>query len=245
VLLVADDLHEALGLAAGARAAVGREGELADLVLELLLLALRLGEADAGDFRVAVGGVRDVAVVHRVRGARRRACRPGRALRASPCAPASAGRPRRRWRRRPSRWSRTVVDLDEAALGGLHAGFLEADVLDVRRAAGGHEHDVHLSSFFSPPASTGMVTPFLPFFTVPSLAPVMTSMPRFLKALLSSAEQSSSSTGRMRGITSSSVTLEPKALKTSANSQPTAPAPTTAIVLGADGRASAPRPTRG
>jgi hypothetical protein len=37
----------------------------------------------------------------------------------------------------------------------------------------------------------------------------------------------------MYGATSISVTLVPKALKTSANSQPTAPAPTTAIVLGA------------
>ncbi len=44
VLRVADDLHEAVGLARGARAPVRREGELADLVLELLLLALLLGE---------------------------------------------------------------------------------------------------------------------------------------------------------------------------------------------------------
>ena len=35
------------------------------------------------------------------------------------------------------------------------------------------------------------------------------------------------------GATSSSVTSVPKALKTSANSQPTAPAPTMAIVFGA------------
>ena len=37
-----------------------------------------------------------------------------------------------------------LVDLDEAAVGELHAGFLEPDVLDVRRAAGGDEHDVGL-----------------------------------------------------------------------------------------------------
>ena len=35
-----------------------------------------------------------------------------------------------------------LVDLDEAAVGELNAGFLEADVLDDRRATGGDEHDV-------------------------------------------------------------------------------------------------------
>ena len=43
----------------------------------------------------------------------------------------------------------------------------------------------------------------------------------------------------MRGSASISVTLVPKALKMSANSQPTAPAPITAIVLGACSRNSA------
>ena len=51
VLRVANDLHEAFRLARRARAAVRREGELADLVVELLLLALLLGEADRRDFR--------------------------------------------------------------------------------------------------------------------------------------------------------------------------------------------------
>ncbi len=43
----------------------------------------------------------------------------------------------------------------------------------------------------------------------------------------------------MTGITSISVTCDPKALKTSANSQPTAPAPTITIDLGAFSRMSA------
>ena len=43
----------------------------------------------------------------------------------------------------------------------------------------------------------------------------------------------------MRGRASISVTLVPKALNTSANSQPIAPAPTIAIVLGACSRKSA------
>ena len=43
----------------------------------------------------------------------------------------------------------------------------------------------------------------------------------------------------MRGSTSMRVTLVPKALKMSANSDPTAPAPITTIVLGACSRNSA------
>ncbi len=35
-----------------------------------------------------------------------------------------------------------LVDLDEAAVGELHAGFLEANVLGVRRTSRGHEHAV-------------------------------------------------------------------------------------------------------
>ena len=96
-----------------------------------------------------------------------------------------------------------------------------------------------VSSFFSPPASTVIVTESLPTFTLPSLAPVRTSIFRFLKARSTSFEQSASSTGRMFGITSTRVTCDPKAAKTSANSQPTAPAPTMVIVFGAFSRISA------
>ncbi len=95
------------------------------------------------------------------------------------------------------------------------------------------------SSFFSPPASTVIDTESLPTFTFEILAPVRTSIFRFLKARSTSLEQSASSTGRMFGITSTSVTCEPNAVKTSANSQPTAPAPTMTIDFGAFSRISA------
>ncbi len=57
--------------------------------------------------------------------------------------------------------------------------------------------------------------------------------------MASASEHSASSMGRMRGSASTSVTLVPKALKMSANSEPTAPAPTTIIDLGAASRKSA------
>src|SRR4029079_16657329 len=67
VCRIANDLHEALGLARRARSAACHERELANLVIELLVLALLLGEPDRRDLRVAVGRVRDVVVVHPVR----------------------------------------------------------------------------------------------------------------------------------------------------------------------------------
>jgi hypothetical protein len=90
-----------------------------------------------------------------------------------------------------------------------------------------------VSVSFFPPTSTVIEAESGPTFTSPIFAEVWTSMPRFLNDFATSAEHSASSSGRMEGATSISVTLVPKALKTSANSQPTAPAPTTAIVLGA------------
>src|ERR1051326_4492358 len=62
VLGVADDFHEDLRFAGRAGTSVRRERELADLVLELLVFALLLGEADGRDFRMAVRGARNVAV---------------------------------------------------------------------------------------------------------------------------------------------------------------------------------------
>ena len=96
-----------------------------------------------------------------------------------------------------------------------------------------------LSSFFSPPASIVIDTESLPTFTLEIFAPVRTSIFRFLNARSTSLEQSASSTGRMFGMTSTSVTCEPKAANTSANSQPTAPAPTMTIDFGAFSRISA------
>ena len=92
---------------------------------------------------------------------------------------------------------------------------------------------------FCPPDSTSRVTEFLPTVAFSTLAPARTSIPRFLKLLATTSEDSASSMGRMRGSASISHTLVPKALKMSANSLPTAPAPTTAIVLGAPSRKSA------
>ena len=51
-LLVGEDLDEAVGVQHGARAAVGGERELADLVVDAGLLQLLLGLADGGDFRL-------------------------------------------------------------------------------------------------------------------------------------------------------------------------------------------------
>src|SRR5688572_20161473 len=67
IFRVSNDLHEPVGLAAGARAAICREGKLPDLVLELLFLALLLGEPDRCHLWMAVRRIGDVAVIHRVR----------------------------------------------------------------------------------------------------------------------------------------------------------------------------------
>src|SRR5215217_5026893 len=67
ILGATDDLHESFRLARGARAAVRRKGELADLVVELAVLALLLGETHRCDLRVAVRRARDVGVVEQVR----------------------------------------------------------------------------------------------------------------------------------------------------------------------------------
>jgi hypothetical protein len=83
-----------------------------------------------------------------------------------------------------------------------------------------------LRSFFSPPASTVIETESLAAFTFEILAPVRIVIPRFLNARSTSLDASGVLERRTFGMTSISVTWEPKALKTSANSQPTAPAPT-------------------
>src|SRR5215212_4107150 len=64
VLRVADNLHKPFGLAGGACASARRKWKLADLELELLLLALLLSETDGRDFGMAVGRVGDVGIVH-------------------------------------------------------------------------------------------------------------------------------------------------------------------------------------
>ena len=64
VLRVGDELHEAGALARGARAAVGREGELAGAILAAALLHLLLGESHRRDLGPGVDDRRDRAVVH-------------------------------------------------------------------------------------------------------------------------------------------------------------------------------------
>src|SRR5688572_17608649 len=66
VSLVADDLYKAFGLTGGARPAVGTEGKAADLVIQLALLGLVLGQPDAGHFRVTVGDAGHVVVFDRL-----------------------------------------------------------------------------------------------------------------------------------------------------------------------------------
>ena len=59
-------LDQPVRLAQGDGLAVAGEGEAADLDREPQLLGLGLGEADAGDLRLAIGAAGDLALVHRV-----------------------------------------------------------------------------------------------------------------------------------------------------------------------------------
>ena len=72
-----------------------------------------------------------------------------------------------------------------------------------------------------------------------TLTPARTLIFRFLKFFAITSLASASSMGSTRGSASISVTSVPKALKMSANSVPTAPAPTIASVFGAFSRKSA------
>src|SRR4051812_34487639 len=149
VLGVANDLDEAFGLARSARAAVGGEGELADLVVDLFLLHLRFGHADGRDFRMTVRRVRDVAVVHLVD-----VLLAGEELgEHDALALTLVGEHRRTGDVADSvnalhRRLHPLVDLDEAAIGELHAELLDADVVDDWGAAGGDEHFLDLEILF-------------------------------------------------------------------------------------------------
>ena len=63
-----------------------------------------------------------------------------------------------------------------------------------------------------PSASTVAVTEFAPFTTLVTLALVMILRPCLSKALRANAEISASSTGRICGMTSTTVTSEPMPL---------------------------------
>src|ERR1019366_2846373 len=125
-----------------ARAAVGAVRELAHLVVDLLFLHLRFGHADRGDLGVAVRRVRNIAVAQRVERL------PGDDFGDDHALALALVREHRRAgdvadRVEPLRARfHALVDLDEAAVGELKAGFLEPDVLDVRGTGRGDEHAI-------------------------------------------------------------------------------------------------------
>src|SRR2546421_2833551 len=65
--LVADDLDEAFGFTQDDRLRVAPQREFADLDFETLVPGLFLGEAEAGNLRIAIGCARDAIVVERFR----------------------------------------------------------------------------------------------------------------------------------------------------------------------------------
>ena len=83
------------------------------------------------------------------------------------------------------------------------------------------------------PSSMVAVTPSAFLSSLATLAPVMILMPASRsKRLRAKAAISSSSTGRICGSTSTTVTSEPSARKNEANSMPIAPDPITSSDLG-------------
>ena len=75
-------------------------------------------------------------------------------------------------------------------------------------------------------------TPSAPAFALVTFVPVMTLIPCFLNDFSSSADTASSSTGTMRGSSSTRVTSLPNRRKMEANSTPTAPLPRMTIDFG-------------
>ena len=89
-----------------------------------------------------------------------------------------------------------------------------------------------IDCFWFLPPSTCATTP-VPFFsTAVTLAPVRILMPCFSNDLRASAAISASSTGRICGNTSTTVTSEPSVRKNEANSMPIAPEPMTSSDFG-------------
>src|SRR3954447_10375893 len=146
VLPVANDLHEAFSLIRGAGPAIGAEGKPSYLVVQLALLGLIFGEPDAGHLRVAVGDAGNVVVHDRLWVVPRHqlghydtlaAALVGQHGRAGNVADGvDACRAGLQCCR---------VHLNEAAVGELHAGLLEPQILGVDRAARGHEHLLRLN----------------------------------------------------------------------------------------------------
>ena len=138
---VEDRLRKPRILAERDRLAVGDEVEATDLDLVAGGLCLRLGQADAGDLRVAIGAARDHQLVHGMRmqpldrldadhrlvlglvGQHRRAGDVADRVNALHIGPAE------------------IVDDDAAAIG-LHAERLEPDILDIADHADSRDHPI-------------------------------------------------------------------------------------------------------
>src|SRR5690606_34982924 len=143
VLLVANDLDEALGLTGRPCAAVCTPREAADLVVEPLLLRPLLGQADGRNLRMTVRQVGEGVgvdpavplpgdVLHQHDAfVRRLVCEQRR-----PCAVTDRIHALR------SRLE-AVIHLDEAAIR-LHTGLLQPDVVDDGRTPHGDEHAIDL-----------------------------------------------------------------------------------------------------
>ncbi len=203
-------LHHALGLAHGDRLAVADEGEAADLHLMAGILRALLGEADRGDLRTAIGAAGDVGPVDRVH-----VVEPGDLLDADHALVA-------RLVREPGR-AAEIADGVDAGLAGA------ADTRRSRHASSRRGILVPSSPRFStlptmptaeitrstviscvlPPASIVAVTLSAFFFSPFTAAPVMSFIFCFSNAFLAKALISSSSTGRMRSSTSTTVTSAP------------------------------------
>ena len=92
-----------------------------------------------------------------------------------------------------------------------------------------------------PSCSTVAVTLSAPLSTFTTFAPVISLMPWAANCLAAMALISSSSTGRMRSMTSTTVTSAPMLRKNDANSMPMAPEPTTSSDFGSEGGTIASR----
>src|SRR5918992_6370 len=140
VFLVANDLHESFRFTGSPGPAVGAEGEAAHLKVQFALLGLLFRHSDTGDLGVAVGDARYVVVLDRLRPV------SGNTLGNDHAFPATLVCQHRR----PGDISDGIdtgrgglqgllVHLDEAAIGELHPGFLQAEVFRIHRSSRGHQ----------------------------------------------------------------------------------------------------------
>ena len=238
VLLVGDDLDEAFGLAGDPGAAEHAELERADADVVAALARLPLGQADAADFRIAVGAAGDLVVVDRPRLAVRRSARRARCLRPTRGARVAGGRAVSKVMtspiaEMPGTRSELRVDLDVAALEAQPASSAPSPWSP---AAAGRDEQI-FGARSSRDLAVGAVcasisTPLGPALALVTFVPVSTLMPCRLNDFSSSADTASSSTGTRRGSSSMIVTSLPKRRKIDANSTPTAPLPMMTIDFG-------------